>query len=79
MSTEHWDDFTVDYNSEAQGIPYDFESIMHYGKFTGTKNEQQVIVPYGNWDPGKLDYPSQYDYLHVNLLYCNREYIHVNI
>ena len=73
----------MDSEAGTQGVPYDYESIMHYSAFSGTKNKQRVIVPLGNIPKplllGKLDYPSEYDYLHVNLLYCKGEHIHVNI
>ena len=55
-----------------QGLPYDYGSIMHYsptcfsikGKptFVPLKSFSKPISPKGN--------ASSYDYLHINLLYC---------
>ena len=62
----------------TQGVPYDYKSIMHYQEFAGTKNGQRVIVRLTNiFEPlyiGQFNFPSVYDFLHVNLLYCNGEY-----
>ena len=76
MSTEDWNEFKVNTKVGTQGVPYDYESIMHYPEFIGSK---RVIVPLRNIsEPPFLwqsNYPSLYDYLHVNLLYCNGRYI----
>ena len=71
----------MDSEAGTQGVPYDYASIMHYDEFEGSKNGKRVIVPLGIIPEGvilgQVEYPSEYDYLHVNLLYCKGEYIHI--
>ena len=78
MYTDHWNDFTKENGLSTQGVPYDYASIMHYGEFTSSKNGQRTILPLGNITQqvflGQSQYPTEYDYLHVNLLYCKGEY-----
>ena len=77
MSTEHWQEFEIGDELIAQGLPYDYASIMHYGHCAGSKNGQPTILPINHSIQPKVlsgsELPSEYDYLHVNLLYCGGE------
>ena len=60
----------------TQGVPYDYYSIMHYTCYTGSKNQLPTMLPQvaGITDQvGMGELPSEYDYLHINLLYCGGE------
>ena len=58
----------------TQGVPYDFQSLMHYGPYSFTRNGRPTIEPR---DPsvslsslGQRNGFSQRDLTHVNVLYC---------
>ncbi|XP_037649521.1 low choriolytic enzyme-like isoform X2 [Sebastes umbrosus] len=56
------------------GTAYDYNSVMHYGRYAFSKNRQPTIVPIP--DPnaviGRATDMSANDILRVNRLYCNR-------
>ncbi|XP_034723896.1 low choriolytic enzyme-like [Etheostoma cragini] len=56
------------------GTPYDYGSVMHYGRFAFSSNRQPTIVPIPNpnVDIGRANQMSPTDILRVNRLYgCN--------
>uniref|UniRef100_A0AAQ4QM80 Metalloendopeptidase n=1 Tax=Gasterosteus aculeatus aculeatus TaxID=481459 RepID=A0AAQ4QM80_GASAC len=56
------------------GTPYDYNSVMHYGRFAFSKNRQPTIVPIPNANVaiGRATQMSPIDILRVNRLYrCN--------
>ena len=57
--------------SITQGLPYDFQSVMHY-RPTIYKFPKIIPVHYkvSIYKLGASDVPTKTDYLHVNLLYC---------
>ncbi|XP_062295736.1 low choriolytic enzyme-like [Scomber scombrus] len=57
------------------GTPYDYNSVMHYGRFAFSSNRQPTIVPIPNPNVtiGRATQMSPTDILRVNRLYsCNR-------
>ena len=55
-----------------QGLPYDFGSIMHYPSIAYSSNGRPtfVVLKATRESIGTKCTPTYYDYLHVNLLYC---------
>ncbi|XP_070691051.1 low choriolytic enzyme-like [Pempheris klunzingeri] len=56
------------------GTPYDYNSVMHYGRFAFSRNQEPTIVPIpdNNVAIGRATQMSPTDILRVNLLYrCN--------
>ena len=69
--------FDIFYKASTQQVPYDFQSIMHYGSYCYSSNGKPTLlqrvhsedrVEFVKVKTVKL--PSDYDYLHLNLLYC---------
>uniref|UniRef100_A0A8D0DHB0 Metalloendopeptidase n=1 Tax=Sander lucioperca TaxID=283035 RepID=A0A8D0DHB0_SANLU len=61
-------------NTRNLGTPYDYGSVMHYGRFAFSRNRQPTIVPIpdNNVDIGRATRMSPTDILRVNRLYeCN--------
>ncbi|KAM9366251.1 low choriolytic enzyme-like [Symphorus nematophorus] len=57
------------------GTPYDYNSVMHYGRFAFSKNREPTIVPIPNPNVaiGRATQMSPIDIRRVNILYrCNR-------
>ncbi|KAI4877816.1 hypothetical protein NFI96_026055 [Prochilodus magdalenae] len=54
------------------GTPYDYGSVMHYGKFAFSKNGQPTIIPIPdpNVSIGRATEMNNNDILRVNKLYC---------
>ncbi|OXA57169.1 High choriolytic enzyme 2 [Folsomia candida] len=54
------------------GTPYDYKSIMHYGRKGFSKNGKETLIPTKNpkADIGDVDKMSRYDIEDVNNLYC---------
>ena len=61
-----------EYEATDQGLPYDFESIMHYASDDFSSNGKPTFVPRKRFlrPIGTADNASYYDYFHINLLYC---------
>lgn len=60
----------------TQGVPYDYHSIMHNSCLFASKNGSPTLLPLVSMDTnevGVAKLPSEYDYLHINLLYCGGE------
>ena len=61
----------------TQGVPYDYHSIMHFKSSAHPVTGNSTIVPLGvelkKADLGSALSPTEYDYLHINLLYCEGE------
>ena len=59
----------------TQGVPYDFDSIMHYGARAFSRNGQNTVEPISSSIPirrlGQRDGFSSSDLQHVNGLYCS--------
>ncbi|KAM9861121.1 uncharacterized protein ACBR49_003622 [Aulostomus maculatus] len=56
------------------GTPYDYNSVMHYGRFAFSRNRQPTIIPVPNRNVaiGRATQMSRIDILRVNRLYnCN--------
>lgn len=61
-------------NTNNLGTPYDYNSVMHYGRFAFSRNRQPTIVPIPNpnVEIGRATQMSRNDILRVNRLYgCN--------
>ncbi|XP_072034223.1 tolloid-like protein 1 [Amphiura filiformis] len=64
-----YDDYVID----SLGQPYDFESIMHYGSRSFSKNYQKTIIPLRGNEIGQHRVLSVGDILQANLLYrCSK-------
>ena len=63
----------------TQSVPYDYHSIMHFKSSTDPVTGRPTIVPLcGDLmkaDLGSALSPTEYDYLHINLLYCKGEQV----
>ncbi|XP_029288959.1 high choriolytic enzyme 1-like [Cottoperca gobio] len=60
-------------NTLNQGSPYDYDSVMHYGRLAFSKNNvspTMVAVPNSNAVFGTARQMSQNDINRINLLYC---------
>uniref|UniRef100_A0A667XMC3 Metalloendopeptidase n=1 Tax=Myripristis murdjan TaxID=586833 RepID=A0A667XMC3_9TELE len=59
-------------NSRNLGTPYDYNSVMHYGRFAFSSNRQPTIVPVPNPNVaiGRANQMSPTDILRVNRLYA---------
>lgn len=56
------------------GTPYDYDSVMHYGRYAFSKNSQPTIIPIPNANVaiGRATRMSRIDILRINRLYrCN--------
>ncbi|XP_051919984.1 high choriolytic enzyme 1-like [Hippocampus zosterae] len=64
-------------NTRNLGTPYDYTSVMHYGRFAFSKNGQPTIIPIPNRDAviGQANRMSPIDIRRVNLLYDCRMYL----
>ena len=62
----------------TQGIPYDHRSIMHYKSSIYSIFGETTILPLiagvNVTDLGSAPLPTEYDYLHINLLYCQGDW-----
>ncbi|XP_012706100.1 high choriolytic enzyme 1 [Fundulus heteroclitus] len=61
-------------NTNNLGTPYDYNSVMHYGRFAFSRNREPTIVPIpdSNVEIGRATQMSPNDILRVNRLYqCN--------
>ncbi|KAM9825750.1 low choriolytic enzyme-like [Syngnathus typhle] len=58
-------------NTRNLGTPYDYNSVMHYGRFAFSRNRQPTIIPIPNNNVaiGRADRMSPIDIRRVNLLY----------
>ena len=58
----------------TQGVPYDYHSIMHYRSSSYPIIKEPTILSLIDSvnvsDLGSAPLPTEYDYLHINLLYC---------
>ena len=72
---DYYSSFQMFHNSivTTQGVPYDYYSIMHYRAISSSKNGVLTILPLRNIlsdEVGGKHLPTEYDYLHLNLRYC---------
>ena len=69
--------FIVSHRHISQGIPYDYLSIMHYKAYAASKNRRLTIQPVNSSMSlevlGSAPSPTSFDYLHINLAYCEGE------
>lgn len=74
ISSGDWRQFEIGQNVTSQRVPYDYFSTMHYEWDTGTVNGEPTILPVNKSIAvdilGSAKIPTEYDYLHLNLLYC---------
>ncbi|CAG0895810.1 unnamed protein product [Darwinula stevensoni] len=65
--------------SQEFGVPYDFESIMHYELDAFSSNGENTLEPYGEWagtDPGHVweqNFFARSDIEELNALYCSKK------
>ena len=72
--------FRIEEDSTAQGLPYDFETTMHFPHNTLSISEQlSTIIPQSAHLPASYLGTSQtgtnLDFLHVNILYCGGKFL----
>ena len=62
----------VEQGATAQGIPYDYMSIMHFTEtqFSVNGNATLQLQTTKEAHMGTREYPNHLDYFHVILLYC---------
>ncbi|KAG5849133.1 hypothetical protein ANANG_G00106770 [Anguilla anguilla] len=58
-------------NTNNLGTPYDYSSVMHYGRYAFSRNRQPTIVPIPNSNVaiGRATQMSRFDILRINRLY----------
>ena len=66
--------FDIQANSTSQGLPYDFQSIMHFHYNAHSHNQKSTIIPKVSTMPrtelASSERGTYLDFLHVNFLYC---------
>ena len=72
--------FSIEEDSTAQGLPYDFESNMHFQHNVFSISEQiPTIIPLSARLPsrslGVSKTGTYLDFLHVKILYCGGKYL----
>lgn len=67
--------FDIDTTADTQHVPYDYGSLMHYGRTAFSTIGLPTVVP-KQTDAviGQLDHLSANDKLHINIRYCPGEY-----
>ena len=64
------------FDTITHGLPYDYRSVTHHSASQFARGSQLVIVPENDSIPadilgsGNDQFPSEYDALHINLVYC---------
>ena len=71
--------FHIEEDSTSQGLPYDYESIMHFKHDTLSISEGiSTILPQNDYLPsgifGMSETGTKLDFLHINILYCGGKY-----
>ena len=69
----------VEQGATAQGVPYDYMSIMHFTEtqFSVNGNATLQLQTTKEAHMGARDYPNCLDYFHVILLYCEGKLNHI--
>ena len=66
--------FDVEFFSTTQKLPYDFSSIMHFKHNAFAYPRQSTLEPLNHTIPkkklGNSVTGTNFDFLHINLLYC---------
>ena len=74
--------FDVEFTSTSQGLPYDFSSIMHFRHSAFAYPNQSTLEPLSlriaKEDLGSCAAGTDFDFLHVNLLYCQGNVVCLN-
>lgn len=65
--------FDIQHDSSTEGLPYDFMSIMHPSIAMFSRNHQPTHAPLRWIPPRGTGVFTEYDYLHINLVYCEGE------
>ena len=70
-----------EYTLYSQQLPYQYDSIMHFTAYQHSLNDQPTIEPLNMDIPseflGSRNEASFWDYLHINLLYCDGNVHHI--
>ena len=73
------------FDTITHGLPYDYRSVTHHSAFQFARGSLPVIVPKNDSIPvdilgsGNDQFPSEYDTLHVNLVYCDGKHALENV
>lgn len=59
--------------ANTQNLPYDYDSVMHYGAYDFSSNGKQTITPHHRVRIGQRKGLSSTDWKHVFKAYCTRE------
>ena len=74
--------FDVEFTSTNQGLPYDFSSIMHFQHNAFAYPNQSTLEPLSGEIPkeelGRSVTGTEFDFLHINLLYCQGNVVCLN-
>ena len=67
--------FALELNATSQGLPYDFESIMHFrhDAFSHNNYDSTLLAKIQNMSSetlGSSNMGTGLDFLHIRLLYC---------
>ena len=73
--------FVIPSNVSSQLLPYNFKSIMHLPCREYSMNGLMTIVPKDVYVCKHImlgnSLPHEQDYLHLNILYCNGEFVNI--
>lgn len=77
--------FALELNATSQGLPYDFESVMHFRHDASSHNNYNstILAKVQNTSSetlGSSNMGTDLDFLHIRLLYCGgkRIFMHEN-
>ena len=73
------------FDTITHGLPYDYRSVTHHSASQFARGSQPVIDPKNRSIPAEIlgsgngQFPSEYDVLHINLVYCDGKHWKLHI
>ena len=73
------DEFTLNFITTTQNLPYDYQSLMHFPSHAYSINGKPTLKPLDESINesylGSSNTPTEIDYYHIKMLYCKGLYI----